>query len=371
MKIIIDAFQYSHTVTGTDRMAYNFLRELQKIDHGNSYFILCSREKYTLSTVNSVNFKVIKPPAICSLPVLERYFSYLWRRLTKLRLISLKADVYYSFHNMALPGRRVARKMIASNLDLIPIILEEYKKLGKKTVQEQKNEYLRVAHLADSFVSISEYSRNELAKNVGVPKSKIDVVYLAADDRFSTNETMHTSGSIKNFPKRYIFTLGGSEPRKNVTKVIEAYCLLEEDMQDKYKLVIAGSKWHGKSLDMADNKNILNLGYFKDENLPKIYKEASAFVFASIYEGFGFTVLEAMASGVPVINARGTSLDEVAGAATLAFNPDDAKELSDKIKLLLGSKDLQKKLVKLGYQQSKKFSWTKSGKKLHEILTST
>lgn len=367
MKIIIDAYQYSPSITGTDRMAFNFLRELQKIDKSNSYIILCSREQYTKSSITNKNFKVLAPPAICKIPFAGRYFSYIWRRLTKIRLISIKADIYFSFHNMSLPGRRLANKMIASNLDLIPITLDEYKNLGRNTPEEQLEEYKRVSTLADQFISISRYSKEELSAAIGVPKKKISVLYLAADNSFSA-PTIEVKKD--NTPKnKYILTIGGSEPRKNVQKIIDAYKLLPKKTQKEYGLTIAGGKWHGRKLEGIKSSNITQLGYVSDESLPSLYKNATAFVFASKYEGFGFTILEAMASGTPVINARGSSLDEVAGKATLNFNPDDPHELAEKITHLLKNKELQSKLIELGHKQNKKFSWEKSGKQLHRILT--
>lgn len=362
-KIFIDAYQYSSSITGTDRMAFNFLRELQKIDSANKYYILCSREKYTRSVVAASNFKVVKPPLVCILPFAGKYFSYIWRRLNKLFIISQKADTYYSFHNMALPGRRVAKRMIASNLDLIPIVLDEYKHIGRQSPEEQLTEYRRVASVADCFVSISNFSRDELSRMIGVEKSKIKVIYLAADKSFGAS-----GGKQKlDVPKGFVLTIGGSEPRKNVSMVIEAHKQLPEKLRQEHKLVIAGGRWHGVTLEGIDN-NIINLGYISDAVLTNLYSEASAFVFASRYEGFGFAILEAMASKTPVINARGSSLNEVSGDATLTFQVESVDDLKKYLERLLNSPPLQEKLVSKGLEQNAKFSWEKSAQDLHRLL---
>jgi glycosyltransferase involved in cell wall biosynthesis len=363
MKIIIDAYQYSPSITGTDRMAFNFLTELQRLDKKNTYIILCSREKYTRSSLMSNNFKTVVPPFICSFPYIGRYFSYFWRKYVKYRLPRLAADVYFSFHNMTLPEKRVAKQMIASNLDLIPVVLDEYKGLGRLSAVEQLKEYERVASLADRFVSISEYSKNELNEVLGAPTSKIEVIYLAAAPDFKLNH------NVQNIVEgKYIFTVGGSEPRKNVKTVIEAYLRLPDTIKSEYSLAVAGGKWHGNSLEYKKDDHIIELGYVPDDLLPGLYANSSVFVFASIYEGFGFTILEAMAAGSPVINARGSSLDEVAGNATLSFNPNSPQELTEQLVKVLGDPILRKDLIKKGYVQNANFSWQKSAEQLHKLL---
>lgn len=366
-KIIIDAFQHSSSVTGTDRMSYNFLKELQKLDTTNMYYVLCSRRPYVRSAVTAPNFKVIKPSFLSALPFLGRYFNYVWRRLSKIWLISKRADVYYSFHNMQLPGRRLAKRMIASNLDLIPILLDEYKNLGRIDFEEQMAGYQRVVGMADAFVSISNYSKRELCETLGADASKVTVIHLAADPTFlNRGETGRAPNGIT---KKYIFTIGGSEPRKNVQTIVAAYNKLATTIQNEYQLVIAGGQWHHKLLkELRLNDNIITLGYVSDSDLPLLYSGSSCFVFASTYEGFGFAILEAMACGTPVINATGSSLDEVAGSATLTFKPDNAKQLSNHMEELLGNKNLKKKLISAGYEQNKKFSWKSSTAKLHALL---
>lgn len=370
MKIIIDAYQHSPAITGTDRMASNYLAELQKLDTANEYTILCSKEDYIPSSIFGSNFHIIKPPSIASLPIVSKYISYIWRRVTKVRLIKRRADVYYSFHNMQLPGRKVAKRMITSNLDLIPLVLDDYKNLGRATYDEQTDEFHRVASLANEIISISEFSKAELCERLGVPENKVEVVHLAADPSFqSVNDNsneLHKLGIDDN----YIFTMGGTEPRKNVTSVIDAYLKLPDTIKNNYRLVIAGGEWHGRKLEeLRKDPNIITLGFVPDELLPVLYGHASVFVFASEYEGFGFAILEAMSCGTPVISATGTSLDEVAGDASLKFNPHDTTKLTHEIQRVLTDEKLREELTKLGTKQASKFSWEVSAKKLHSILT--
>lgn len=365
--IVIDAYQDTPKITGTDRLAFNFLRELQSIDSTNKYTILCSNEQYTQSIIKSKNFKIVKPPINFKNGTAHKIFNYAWRRGIVFKLWLQRPDTYLSFHNMRLPRFRVAKRMIASNLDLIPIILSDYYGTGRHSPAKQRKRYTQVSQTADKFISISDFSKQELIKTINVPAEKIEVLYLAADAAFSPSS--HNSKLLNPVEGKYLFTIGGSEARKNVQTIIDAYKSLPTKLKNQYKLVIAGGQWRNRKLNDTDNKNIIELGYFEDELLPLLYRDATAFIFASTYEGFGFTILEAMASETPVINARGSSLDEVAGKATLDFDPENIKELTQTITKLLEDEKLQAKLIGLGRKQNNKFSWKKSGKQLHKILT--
>lgn len=359
MKIILNAYQHSKHITGTDRMAFNYLYGLQKIDSSNKYIVVCSNEEYILSCITSDNFTIIKPRKINN-ALVSRIYGKLWRELLDIRLYIKKADVYFSFHNMQTPKFRIARRIITSNLDLIPLVFKEYGDIAPKVINRIKNS----AKKSDYFVSISNFSKNELIKVLSIESDDIAVIQLAADKHFEQVSKLDI-----NVPKKYILTIGGSEPRKRVKDVITAFKNLPSDIRQEYHLVIAGGNWHGKKLEGINDVNIKYLGYVNDADLPALYQNASVFVFASEYEGFGFAILEAMKSKTPVINAIGTSLDEVAGTATLKFKTGDIKNLTKQIRTLLLDKGLQKDLVSKGTEQSDSFSWEKSTKKLHKLLT--
>ena len=367
MKIIINAFQYSPDITGTDRMAHNFLEQLQRLDTESQYIIVCSNEAYNRSAINQANFRIIRPLRIPAGRLIQRAYNKLWRTVLPWRLKAFKADTYVSFHNMSLPSTRVAKKMVAYNLDLIPIVIPGYESIHRKPKAELVSDYKRVAELADHFISISSFSKDELCRELGISPEIVSVVYLAAGPKFG-EKTQLENTSIQS--KKYLLTIGGTEPRKNVKTIVDAFTKLPEALQKEYPLVIMGGEWHGISLDsFKAHPNVLCLGYVSDQELPALYQNAKAFIFASEYEGFGFTVLEAMASGVPVISAESSSLTEVAGDAALLFKPHDVETLQDHIATLLSDPELVKKLVSSGDQRVKQFSWENSAKKLHEILT--
>lgn len=361
MRIIINAYQYSPSITGTDRMAYNFLRELQKIDTTNDYYIVCSSEQYIQSIITAGNFKILQPKHFSKHPFARRVVNKIWREGLERRLLPIKADVYFSFHNMRLPRIRVARRMIASNLDLIPLVLDDYKTLSPGQIDEIK----KVAENADAFMSISDFSKQELHELLDVDQSKIEVIPLAADGSLSAQSKPSVA-----VPRTFIFTIGGSEPRKNVMTVAKAFAKLPEETQKKYPLLIVGGAWHGRPLEkLRLSPHIKLIGYADDATLAYLYQHATAFIFASIYEGFGFTILEAMSQGAPVISTLNTSLKEVAGNATLAFDSDSVDGLRQNIETVIHDKKVRTQMINNGYKQSQKFSWEDSARKLHTLLT--
>lgn len=366
MKIIINAFQYAPYITGTDRMASNFLKEIQKLDQQNKYFIVCSSEDYIPRIVTASNFKLLRPPRFTRIRFVNKVLNKLWRTVMPFRLLPLRADTYFSFHNMRLPRFRVAKRMIASNLDLIPLQIEEYKNIEPALIKEIRH----VAKSADAFMSISNFSKNELCSLLDVEPSKVRVIHLAADPSFSTikEDAMFAA----TLPQNFFFTIGGSEPRKNVKTIVNAYGLLPEEIQAQYQLLIVGGSWHGISLETLKQKDtIKTLGYVSEAQLASLYRRASAFIFASKYEGFGFTILEAMASDTPVITTDSSSLKEVAGNAALFFNSDNAVELKEQMLKLTSDESRRADLKNAGRVQAEKFSWEKSAKELHELLVSS
>lgn len=360
MKIVIDAYQHTAQITGTDRMAYFLLKELQGIDSVNEYHIICSSHRYVASAVTKDNFKVVKPLVLALPPTLAKIYSRLWKTFILIRYSFNGVDVYYSFHNMLVPRINVAKKIVASNLDLIPYVRNEYKPSGRRL-----RSIAYAARKADKFISISGFSKNELIQHFGIKDKSVYVMPLAAE------------GSSKSINKKlydnsgYILTIGGSEPRKNVKTVIDAYSELPDDLKDRFSLFIAGGEWRGRQLDVPnDQKGVKILGYVEEDKLKRLFSGASVFVFASDYEGFGLTILEAMSVGTPVISSSGTSLPEVYAHAALEFESNNKDALRRHLLDVLRSKDLRLKLSKSGLDRSKEFSWNRSAIILHQALTS-
>jgi len=213
---------------------------------------------------------------------------------------------------------------------------------------------------ADAILTISEFSKREIMGLLNLPPDKITVTLLGVDRIFTPGRQR-----VPGLPERYILSLGNLEPRKNLPVLVHAYASLPGDLQERYPLVIAGAKaWHhhelNSTLSSLERKGkIILTGYIPQGVLPNLYKNASLFVYPSLYEGFGLPVLEAMASGVPVITSNTTSLPEVVGDAGLLVDPQNVDALREGISRLLVDDTLRRDISGKGLERARLFSWEK------------
>ena len=163
--------------------------------------------------------------------------------------------------------------------------------------------------------------------------------------------------------QNYILCLGTIEPRKNIERIVKAFKNYKKEVKNDLKLVIVGNKgWKYENimkLIESMGTEIIITGYIDEEDKIPIYKLAQFFTFPSLYEGFGMPVLEAMASGVPVVTSNVSSLPEVAGDATILVDPLSEDEIFEAYKKILSDKKLQREMIKKGLEQAKKFQWKK------------
>lgn len=203
----------------------------------------------------------------------------------------------------------------------------------------------------------SLFAKEELVRYGISDAEKIRVIPGGVSSQFT-----YTNLKILNFP--YILTLGSRDPRKNTARLIESWNKLPVNVKKNRKLIIAGretrsfsSEGFGKIPD-----DVQFAGYVADNNLPALYSGADAFVFPSLYEGFGFTPLEAMACGCPVISSDTASLPEVCGDAAFYINPYSIESITGGIIKVLTDETLRQSLYKKGLERVKLFSWEKAAK---------
>ena len=228
---------------------------------------------------------------------------------------------------------------------------------------------------ASRIVTVSEFSRNDIADFFGIDKNRIDVVYNGVNaDEFSrhnvTDETYNRLREKYCLPSKYVLYFGGWEPRKNLEGVISAYSLLPPELRRIYQLVVTNPSQGIK--DLAQHKGISEDVHFISNipaaDKPRIYQMASVSLWLSFYEGFGLPVIEAQASGVPVICSNVTSMPEVAGDAAILVDPHDTKAIASAIERVLTDEALREALIAKGYENIKRFSWDESAQKLHDII---
>ncbi len=204
------------------------------------------------------------------------------------------------------------------------------------------------------FLTVSDFSKDEMMKFLHIPNEKIRIIYEGFDvPAFYPRSLKNVSGFLQEWrlPEKYFLFVGSGDPRKNMDIIPKAL----DRAGLEAPLVVAGwSGWAGKSM----REKVLFLGYVEDDALACLYSGALALIFPSRYEGFGLPILEAMACGCPVVTTRKASMPEVAGDAALYMkDPDDAEGLARILKGLAVNPLYRKEWVEKGLLQAGRFSW--------------
>ncbi|MDO8509461.1 MAG: glycosyltransferase family 1 protein [Nanoarchaeota archaeon] len=221
---------------------------------------------------------------------------------------------------------------------------------------------------ADRIISVSENTKKDIIRILGINADKITPVHEGVDEKFRVIKDKKKLDSLRekyNLKNEFIFYAGSISPRKNIKRLISAFQSVQE--KTKMDLVITGNKLWNNEEEMAlikQNPRIKVLGLVPDEDLPLLYNLASMYVYPSLYEGFGLPILEAQACGCPIIASNASSLPEVAGQGGALFvDPYKEEEIAQAI-LMLDRKNgkMRAELVKSGFRNVKNFSWINSAR---------
>lgn len=219
--------------------------------------------------------------------------------------------------------------------------------------------------LADAFIAVSEFTRNEMVELLGLRAGNIHVVLQGAARMFSprTRDQVRRVRERRGLPERYFLFVGSGDPRKNAALIPRALQCAGLDIP----LVSVGwSGWGG-----GGGTGVIPLGFAPDEDLAALYSGALALVFPSGYEGFGLPVLEAMACGCPVVAANRASLPEVGGDAALWIEDlENPEELGRVLASLAEDETLRNKLSGLGLARARNFAWETFAEQTFNILSS-
>ena len=220
------------------------------------------------------------------------------------------------------------------------------------------------------FLSVSNATDADLARIYDVPRERRYVVPEAADvNQFNPGAARVDFTRVRERygipPAPYLFCLSTIEPRKNLRRTLEAFIGLKEELPELGASLVVGGKRGWKTADIfadldLDRPDIILTGFVEDEHLPALYANARAFCFASLYEGFGLPLAEAMACGVPVIYGRNSAQIEVAGNGGLAVNAEDVADIRLAMKRLLTDNGLHGALSEAARKQSHRFNWLKT-----------
>jgi glycosyltransferase involved in cell wall biosynthesis len=278
-----------------------------------------------------------------------------------------QADLFLGPAFVAWPASRAAR---------VPVVHDLAFMTHPRFVAARNRYFLRAmvkrsVGAASLVVTVSNAMSREIAAHYRIDRGRIAVVPNGCDlERFARAEPDTGRGSA---PLRYLLFVGTLEPRKNLAGAIDAHALLRRSRADVPPLVVIGkqgwnrSSWAGRLRAGTASGDVVYLGPVEDRELASLYAGADMLVFPSFYEGFGLPVLEAMASGCPVVASDIPALREVAGDAA-TYTGTDAPAIARGMEKLLDDSALRERLSKLGAERSKRFTWHASARALRDAV---
>ena len=276
-------------------------------------------------------------------------------------------DIYHFMCPVTVPTNLKAN-MVVTIHDVIwevnPGMIPAHTEVLHKTALE------RIKRIRPFIVSDSKATENDILIYTDIPAEKIKTVYLSYDEVNMYPDKSNVSNIVDG---PYFLFVGAFERRKNIAGIINAFSSVAEKNKD-IKLVISGKKVWDDTSDMDNavydcryKDRILFTGYVDVHTKRKLYSNASAFVFPSLYEGFGIPVLEAMACGCPVITADNSSLPEVGGDAALYVDAYNTEQLAYEMERVLLNDSLENEMIAKGFAQKDKFSWDKTAEKVERL----
>jgi glycosyltransferase involved in cell wall biosynthesis len=228
------------------------------------------------------------------------------------------------------------------------------------------------AQRARRIIAVSAHTADEITHLFHIPRERIDVIHHGVDPSFHPRpvEEITAFRRRQGLPDRFVLAVGTLEPRKNYTKLVEAFSRIDDG---RVKLVLVGGKgWLYKDLfakveTLGLDERVIFAGYVPNNELPLWYNAATAFAYPSLYEGFGMPILEAQACGTPVLTSNIPPMTEAAGDAALLASPTDVKALAAALQRLLTETSLQQELKERGLVHAKRFSWRHTAQKTARV----
>lgn len=298
-----------------------------------------------------------------------------------------KADIYhYPYFEpffLSLPKNKPGRTVVTVH-DVTPLVFPKLFPVGIKGKFKFRIQKHRVGK-ADAIITDAQSSVKDIHKILGIKNEKIHSIPLAPADiykqqRISTKEKKLLTSKLR-LPESFVLYVGDATPNKNLKRLVDAAVLA------KFPLVMIGgalvkkdvvqNPWNNDLLYAQkiaqEAQNIYLPGYVSDQDLVSLYSMADAFVFPSLYEGFGLPLLEAASCGAPIITSREGSIPEVIGEAACFVNPYEVDDIAKKVTDVLLDKKLANRLSAEALQQARKFSWRKTANqtiKLYEKIYS-
>lgn len=359
MKVGIDVSQVAYG-TGVSDYTVNLVSSLQK---------LMPPQDLVLTGFSLRSGKKIRDliPQSRVIPIPPSALHLLWNKLHvgNIELFTGKIDVFHSSDWTQPPSVCPA---VTTIHDLSPFLFPEEMTSGRfrniRAVHSARMEW--VIKECQKIICVSQHSAQDLQQLFPATRDKIVVIPEALPQRFNHDvSTEYVESMKKKYQcEDYVVSIGTLQPRKNIPRLVRAFIRYRQELNLPQKLVvIGGTGWGGQVQDPS----VIYTGYLPDEDVLGLIKGASAFVYTSLYEGFGLPILISFRHKIPVVTSRTSSLPEVAGNAAVLVDPKDEKSIAEGIAEAIHQKQ---QLVSKGVEQLKKFEWDGVARKTLDVYSS-
>lgn len=359
MKIGIDARFYGPDSKGLGRYTQKLVEHLELIDHTNSYVIFLRAANFDSYRPKNKNFRKVVAD--------YRWYSFAEQIFMPHLLHKEHCDLMHFPHfNVPYFFRG---KFIVTIHDLILIHFPTVRSstlhplFYKIKFAAYKLVIKRAIMRSQKVIAVSKFTKSDILKTYHISQEKIIVTYEAGFKKSDGNSTLSTISKKYGIIEPYVLYVGNAYPHKNLQRLVRSFTKLKDSKKNLSLVLVGRDDFFYEKLQTVLHrekiKNVHILHDITDQELRSLYKEARAYIFPSLYEGFGLPPLEAMASGIPVASSDHPCLKEVCGDAAYYFNARDPLAITEAIQQIVSNVTLREELIIKGYKNLKRFSWVK------------
>ena len=361
MKIGFDGKRATQNFTGLGNYGRYVIKLLVKFFPENQYSIYALKNPVSGLIIPSVDYHVPD----------SKFLKAYWRSygITS-DLKKHKIDLYHGLSNeIPFSLKKAGIRSVVTIHDLIFLRYPEYYPFIDRKIYEYK--FRNAASNADKVIAVSQQTKRDLMQYFGTEEDRIEVIYQNCDPMYHTMVSDEDKFQIRkkyNLPKNYILNVGTIEERKNLILTVKAL----KELEDVHLVVVGKETSYSKKVkDYIKNNGLINRVHFLKNtvqtDLPGIYQQAEIFIYTSKFEGFGIPIIKALHSGVPVIAAKGSCLEEAGGIGSIYVDPDDSTDLATQIQLLLTNQTRKEKMISDGYEHLKNLEDEKIAEQLMSL----
>lgn len=371
MRVGLDISPLTSARTGVGNYCYYLLKHLLRLESGCEFAGFSSGR----SRIELGELAGMLPHRHVPVPTRALYAVWSTLRAPKVDSLLGGVDVFHAT-NYFVPPTKSARRVVTFH-DLAFLVAPEL--CSPKIRRTFSKGIKRFATEADAIIACSESTKADIIRLLGVDASKVTVAYEAVDEDFAPGEDKEKAAAHlaahHGVRGPFFLFVGTLEPRKNIPTLLRAFASIASDVPHDLVLV-GGIGWNAATIfdtieELGLSQRVVQLGFLNShDELAAFYSAAEAFVFPTLYEGFGLPILEAMKCGCPVITSNISSAPEVAGDAALCHDPRDAGAFAQSMRNVVEDAQLRETLAARGIEQARRFSWESCARTTIDVYTS-